>query len=52
MARARPRDTLQSLAGRMASEHPLDHFLMLNGRPAEQPVRPGEMVKIVAWAPR
>ncbi len=47
---ARAGDTPQSLAGRMASDHPLDHFLMLNGRTADQPLRPGEMVKIVTYA--
>jgi predicted Zn-dependent protease len=44
-------DDLQSLARRMASDHPLDHFLMLNGRSPDQPLRPGEMVKIVTFAP-
>jgi predicted Zn-dependent protease len=39
-------------ARHMASEHPLDHFLMLNGRLAGQPLRPGELVKIVTFAPR
>jgi predicted Zn-dependent protease len=43
-------DTAQSLAGGMASDHPLEHFLMLNGRSADQPLRPGELVKIVAFA--
>jgi predicted Zn-dependent protease len=52
VATARPGDTARSLAARMASEHPLDHFLMLNARTADQPVRPGEMVKIVTWAAR
>jgi hypothetical protein len=36
----------------MASEHPLDHFLMLNGRSPGQEVRSGELVKIVTLAPR
>ena len=46
-------DTLRSLAGRMASENPLPHFLMLNGRTADQAVRPGERLKIVTFsAPR
>ncbi|HEX8261283.1 MAG TPA: M48 family metalloprotease [Allosphingosinicella sp.] len=40
-----------SIARHMASEHPLDHFLMLNGRSAGEPLRPGELVKIVALAP-
>jgi predicted Zn-dependent protease len=42
-----PNDSLQGLASLMASENPLDHFLMLNGRSAGQPLRPGEPVKIV-----
>ena len=47
---AGPGDTPGTLARRMASDHPLQHFLMLNGRAADQPLRPGERVKIVAWA--
>ncbi|HEX8213960.1 MAG TPA: M48 family metalloprotease [Allosphingosinicella sp.] len=43
-------DSLQAMAGRMASDHPLDHFLMLNGRSPDQPLRPGERVKIVTLA--
>jgi predicted Zn-dependent protease len=42
-------DTLQSLAQHMASEHPVDHFLMLNGRSAGQPAKPGERVKIITY---
>jgi predicted Zn-dependent protease len=59
-ARLRPRvirvvtagagDDAESLAGRMVSDHPLEHFLMLNGRSAQQPLQPGERVKIVRWA--
>jgi predicted Zn-dependent protease len=59
-ARLRPRqvqvvvpragDTAESLAGRMASDHPLQHFLMLNARQPGQPLAPGEPVKIVTWA--
>jgi predicted Zn-dependent protease len=48
---AGPADTLQTLAAQMASDHPLDHFLMLNGRSPDQPLRAGEMVKIVTLAP-
>jgi len=44
-----PQDNLRSLAARMASDHPLEHFLMLNGRTANQPLRPGERVKIVSF---
>jgi predicted Zn-dependent protease len=47
-----PRDTPEILARRMASDHPLDHFLMLNGLAAGEPLSPGERVKIVEFAPR
>jgi predicted Zn-dependent protease len=50
--RVEPEQTLASLAGLMASEHPLDHFLMLNGRSSEQAPRPGELVKIVTFVRR
>lgn len=50
--RVGPGQTAASLARLMASEHPLDHFLMLNGRSEAQAVRPGELVKIVTLAPR
>ncbi|HZG07543.1 MAG TPA: M48 family metalloprotease [Allosphingosinicella sp.] len=49
---AGPADTLRTLARRMASDDPLDHMLMLNGRSAEQPLRSGERLKIVSWAGR
>jgi len=43
-------DTLQSLANRMAfSSYKLERFLVLNDREANQPVRPGEKVKIVTY---
>jgi predicted Zn-dependent protease len=48
--RARPGDTVQSLAARMAGDNKLAHFLMLNGRAANQPIRPGEPLKLVVWA--
>ncbi len=48
---AGPADTLRSVAAQMASDHPLDHFLMLNGRSPDQPLKAGEMVKIVTLAP-
>jgi predicted Zn-dependent protease len=61
-ARLRPRrirvvvpgqgDTVATVASLMASENPVDHFLMLNGRTAGRPLRPGEPVKIVAVAGR
>jgi predicted Zn-dependent protease len=50
--RVAPGQTAARLAGLMASDHPLDHFLMLNGRSSGSEVRPGELVKIVALAPR
>jgi predicted Zn-dependent protease len=50
IVRAGAGDSLQSMARRMASDHPLDHFLMLNGRSADQPLRAGEPVKIVTLA--
>lgn len=44
-------DTAQSLAARMAyPDHRLERFLTLNGREANQPVRPGEKVKLVLFA--
>jgi predicted Zn-dependent protease len=49
---ARPGDTPRSLAARMAADPPLGHFLMLNGRSAQDPLRPGELVKLVVVAPR
>jgi len=45
-----PGGTAATLADLMASDHPLDHFLMLNGRSPGTALRPGERVKIVAWA--
>jgi predicted Zn-dependent protease len=50
--RVGPGQSAATFARVMASEHPLDHFLMLNGRSAGQPLQPGEMVKIVTFAPR
>jgi predicted Zn-dependent protease len=49
---ARPGDTARSLAEQMAADQPLNHFLMLNARSAQQPLRPGEMVKLIVVAPR
>ena len=50
--RVGPGQTPAALAAFMASEHPLDHFLMLNGlAPGEAP-KPGDLVKIVTFAPR
>jgi predicted Zn-dependent protease len=50
VVQARPGDSARSLSARMASDNPFEHFLMLNGRPAEQPLRPGELVKLVRLA--
>ncbi len=50
--RVGPGQTPATFAGLMASDHPLDHFLMLNGRSSGQPLRPGELVKIVTFAGR
>jgi predicted Zn-dependent protease len=47
--RAAPGDTVSSLAARMAGEHRLAHFLMLNGREPGQPLKPGEPLKIVVF---
>jgi predicted Zn-dependent protease len=45
-----PGDSARSLSARMATDNKLDHFLMLNGRSADQPLKPGELVKIVRFA--
>ncbi|WP_206185876.1 M48 family metalloprotease [Sphingosinicella sp. BN140058] len=45
-------DTVASLAGRMADPDRLPLFLLLNNRTADQPIRPGEHVKIVSFAQR
>ena len=47
---AAPGATLDSIARRMADEHGRDLFLLLNGRSADQPIRPGERLKIVIYA--
>jgi predicted Zn-dependent protease len=49
---AGPADTLRTLAARMAAENPLEHLLMLNGRASDRPLKPGERLKIVAFANR
>lgn len=43
-------NTVQSLVQRMASDHPVEHFLMLNGRQAADEFRAGELVKLVVTA--
>jgi predicted Zn-dependent protease len=50
--RVGPGQTPASLAALMASDHPLDHFLMLNGLAPGQALKPGELVKIITFAPR
>ena len=50
--RATARDSVSSLAARMAGENKLAHFLMLNGRDANQAIRPGEPVKLVVYSSR
>ncbi len=47
--RARGGDTVGTLGGQMAGVNKIEHFLMLNGRSAEQPIRPGELVKLVVF---
>jgi predicted Zn-dependent protease len=49
VAKAGPGETAQSIAARMATDNRLRHFLMLNGRAPDQPVRAGELVKIVVY---
>ncbi|HVF94434.1 MAG TPA: M48 family metalloprotease [Sphingomonas sp.] len=43
-------DTVASMARRMADPAPEALFLMLNARTAKDPLRPGELVKIVTYA--
>ena len=43
-------DSLQTMARRMASDHPLEHFLMLNDRSPDERLKPGEKVKIVSFS--
>ncbi len=52
VVRAGTSDSWQSLARRMATEHGVEHLLMLNGRAASEQVRPGELLKVVAFAGR
>jgi predicted Zn-dependent protease len=42
-----PADTLESIGRRMAADQPVEHFLMLNGRTRQEPLKAGELVKIV-----
>ncbi|HEX8623758.1 MAG TPA: M48 family metalloprotease [Allosphingosinicella sp.] len=50
--RVGPGQTPATLAAFMASDHPLDHFLMLNGLSAGQTLKSGELVKVVTVAQR
>jgi predicted Zn-dependent protease len=48
-----PRDTVQSLAGRMAYRNfQVERFLALNGLSAAQPLVPGQRVKLVVYGAR
>ncbi|MDQ3470953.1 MAG: M48 family metalloprotease [Pseudomonadota bacterium] len=47
--RASSGDSVASLASRMAGDNKLAHFLMLNGREPNQPLRPGEPLKLVVY---
>jgi predicted Zn-dependent protease len=47
---AGPGDTEASVARRMASDHPVEHFRVLNGRAVGQALKAGERVKVVAFA--
>jgi predicted Zn-dependent protease len=40
-------DTVEKIAGRMATDKPLERFMVLNGLSSGQTLRPGEQVKIV-----
>jgi predicted Zn-dependent protease len=42
-----PHDTIEKLASRMATDKPVERFLVLNGLTAGQTLKPGEQVKIV-----
>ncbi|HYJ81251.1 MAG TPA: M48 family metalloprotease [Allosphingosinicella sp.] len=50
--RVAPGQTPATFAAFMASEHPLDHFRMLNGLAPGQAPKPGDLVKIVTFASR
>ncbi|HEX2215617.1 MAG TPA: M48 family metalloprotease [Xanthobacteraceae bacterium] len=43
----KPGDTPDTLAARMATDRPLERFLVLNGLSSGQPLNPGDQVKIV-----
>lgn len=48
--RARAGDTLASLSVKVADTNPRDLFLMLNGLEPDQPLRPGQPLKLVTFA--
>ena len=50
VVRVGPGQTVQSLAGQMSSEHPVEHFLMLNGRQSAGEIGRGDLVKLVVTA--
>ena len=50
--RASTGDTVQSLSSKMAGDNKLAHFLVLNGRSPDQPIRPGEPLKLVVYGER
>ncbi len=47
-----PGDKVETFAKRMASDHPAQQFLMLNGLAAGQPLKPGELVKVITLKAR
>ncbi len=44
-----PGNKVETFAKRMASDHPAQQFLMLNGRAAGQPLKPRELVKVITF---
>jgi predicted Zn-dependent protease len=50
--RVGPSDTLNSLAAHMATDEPVAHLLMLNGRSSQERLKPGELIKLVVTAAR
>ena len=47
MVAVRPGDTVERFAGNMATDRPLERFLVLNGFSQGQTLRPGDHVKVV-----
>lgn len=50
--RAQPGDTQQSLAARIDADRPVETLRMLNGLAADEPLHPGEPLKLVQYAKR